>query len=75
MLFIKCLIFQSDCLEEVWYISCTKCMADTGVLMQNNFFAAISLLEFLCESEAEHASQKKFYIGLCTERFVVVNSQ
>lgn len=50
-------------------------MADTGVLMQNNFFAAISLLEFLCESEAEHASQKKFYIGLCTERFVVVNSQ
>lgn len=42
--------------------------------MQNNV-AAISLLEFSCESEAEHASQKYFYIGLCTERFIVVNSQ
>lgn len=43
--------------------------------MQNNPLAAISLLVFLCESEAEHASQKNFYIGLCMERFVVVNSQ
>lgn len=75
MLFIKCIVSQSDCLGEVWCISCINCMADTRVSMQNNFLAAISLLEFLCESEAEHASQKNFYIGLCTKRFVVVNSQ
>lgn len=48
--------------------------------MQCNPLAAISLLEFLCESEAEHVSKKKFPLtsvddGLCTERFVVIKSQ
>ena len=37
-------------------------MPDTGGCMQCSALAAFSLLEFLRESEAEHISQKKFYI-------------
>lgn len=61
-----------------WRKSDTFWVPDTGCCMQRNPLAAISLLEFLCESEVEHVSQKKILLtsvdtALCTERFVVIN--